>query len=298
MRSNLQPEKSNLELKLSVDTRWNSIYIMLNAFNELYLGYSTTVKKKGVIPQEEKPDFEVSSSGEKLLGDILALLKDFKLAIDIWEADKYVSISVVYPVLFRIVKKLSENKPKTEEGEALRNKIKQVIFRFSMEDEEFLGELSVHVLGSFFDPRFKQLTFLDESVRDNEVVTTEMNKIPVEETPMEIIAKTSKLSELLGGPERATQRPRKETTRQELERYKQCDHLGIGECPVQWWKENERKFPRISKLARKYLQIPATSASSERSFSTFGNIYCPKRMSLKTSTAEAVLFLNKNSKFL
>ena len=73
------------------------------------------------------------------------------------------------------MKKLSENKPKTEEGEALRNKIKQeVIFRFSMEDEEFLDELSVHVLGSFFDPRFKQSTFLDESVRDKlyEVVTT------------------------------------------------------------------------------------------------------------------------------
>ena len=78
-------------------------------------------------------------------------------------------------------------------------------------------------------------------------------------------------------------------------RYKHCDHLGIGECPLQWWKENERKFPRISKLARKYLQIPATSASSERSFSTFGNIYCPKRISQKTSTAEAVLFLKTRS---
>ena len=75
-----------------------------------------------------------------------------------------------------------------------------------MEDEEFLGELSVHVLGSFLDPRFKQLTFLEESVRDKIYeVTKEMNKVPVEDTPLEIIAKTSKISELLGEPEQATQ---------------------------------------------------------------------------------------------
>ena len=204
------------------------------------------------------------------------------------------------PVLFRVIEKMSETTPKTPEGEELRKKIEEeVTFRFSMKDEEFLGQLSVHVFGSFFDPRFKQLSFANDTVRENvqQILVDEMEKIKVDETPIEIIAKTSKLSQLLGEPSTST--PKQiESSRQEMERYLNSENLGIGECPLQWLKENERKFPRISKLARKYLQIPATSASSERSFSTFGKVYCPKRMSLKTSTAEAVLFLNKNSKFL
>ena len=33
---------------------------------------------------------------------------------------------------------------------------------------------------------------------------------------------------------------------------------------MQWWGENEDKFPNVSKLARKYLAIPASSDPSER----------------------------------
>ena len=32
--------------------------------------------------------------------------------------------------------------------------------------------------------------------------------------------------------------------------------------PLAWWKLHDSRFPRISKLARKYLAIPASSAPS------------------------------------
>ena len=57
---------------------------------------------------------------------------------------------------------------------------------------------------------------------------------------------------------------------------------------------NESQFPRLAKLAQRYLQIPATSATSERLFSKFGIIYDRKRMSLLKKTAEAILFPNFN----
>ena len=37
--------------------------------------------------------------------------------------------------------------------------------------------------------------------------------------------------------------------------------------PLAWWKLHDSLFPRVSKLARKYLAIPASSAPSERVFS-------------------------------
>ena len=36
---------------------------------------------------------------------------------------------------------------------------------------------------------------------------------------------------------------------------------------LEWWGENEKRYPNLSPLARKYLAIPATSAPSERAFS-------------------------------
>jgi len=40
--------------------------------------------------------------------------------------------------------------------------------------------------------------------------------------------------------------------------------LDAEEDPLKWWIESQRIYPRLSKLARKYLCIPATSSSSER----------------------------------
>ncbi|KAK1875931.1 Zinc finger BED domain containing protein 1 [Dissostichus eleginoides] len=61
----------------------------------------------------------------------------------------------------------------------------------------------------------------------------------------------------------------------ELQSYLQAGPLDAEEDPLKWWRES------LSILARKYLCIPATSSSSERVFSTGGNIVTCLRSSLK-----------------
>ncbi len=45
--------------------------------------------------------------------------------------------------------------------------------------------------------------------------------------------------------------------------------------PLAWWKAHVEEIPMLSKVARKYLCIPATSVPSERVFSASGHILSP-----------------------
>lgn len=58
----------------------------------------------------------------------------------------------------------------------------------------------------------------------------------------------------------------------EIERYKRMKSDPFKTDPIEFWKKQQYAFPALSRVARKYLCIPATSASSERTFSTTGLI--------------------------
>ena len=63
----------------------------------------------------------------------------------------------------------------------------------------------------------------------------------------------------------------------EMQRYlKEVEINFRKDDPLMWWKCHETFFPIISKLARKYLAIPASTAPSERVFST-AKIYYRKK---------------------
>jgi hypothetical protein len=39
---------------------------------------------------------------------------------------------------------------------------------------------------------------------------------------------------------------------------------------LNWWKVNSHRFPVVSRMAKKFLTVPATSVSSESTFSASG----------------------------
>ena len=65
-------------------------------------------------------------------------------------------------------------------------------------------------------------------------------------------------------------------------------------CPLGYWKTNEHKFPKLAKLAKVYLAIPASSAESERVFSIAGKIFTPTRCLLKPDTFEKLMNIKCN----
>ena len=63
---------------------------------------------------------------------------------------------------------------------------------------------------------------------------------------------------------------------------------------LSWWKQHETDFPNLAELAKKYLNIPASSASSERNFSAAGLVISERRTRLSTENVDSILFLHDN----
>ena len=61
--------------------------------------------------------------------------------------------------------------------------------------------------------------------------------------------------------------------------------------PLLWWERHETKYPRVHAFAMEILQVEATSASSERTFSSAGLTISKDRASLLPENADLLVFL-------
>lgn len=99
-----------------------------------------------------------------------------------------------------------------------------------------------------------------------------------------------------GGAARHKTNTQEDEAKEQMTRYKEADLLEVKEDPLVWWKDHQYEYPLLSHLAKRYLCIPGTSVSSERVFSTAGDIITAQRSALLPEHVDQLLFLNKNLK--
>ena len=59
--------------------------------------------------------------------------------------------------------------------------------------------------------------------------------------------------------------------------------------PIEWWWTYEYRFPNLSRMARDYLAIPATSVPSECCFSIAGSVLTKRRSAMTEGMANAII---------
>ena len=83
---------------------------------------------------------------------------------------------------------------------------------------------------------------------------------------------------------------------QEVERYKEhaCSNpIEMVGNPLGWWKQHGHHFPTLSRLARRFLAISATSCPVERLFSVAGQVDAARRASVSPDTMTLLAFLHE-----
>ena len=83
---------------------------------------------------------------------------------------------------------------------------------------------------------------------------------------------------------------------EEVEWLREEPDLKMKDNPLIWWKMNMFRFQLVGRLAQMYRTVPATSVSSERVFSTAGDIVTTQRANLKLKQVDQLIFLKKNLK--
>ena len=171
------------------------------------------------------------------------------------------------------------------------------------------------IFAAALDPRFRKLKFLstDDILKVKiklQTLALEARRVRVREEPDSPSGQLdhsrqkpkSVLDMLLGSDDEEElededpgQDQRENAVRNEVLVYFGEKSIPKDKNPLQWWKENETKFPALALVAKSYLAAPATSTPSERLFSAAGTIVSKKRASLTKEHVDMLTFLHSNS---
>jgi hypothetical protein len=252
------------------------------------------------------------------------ILRPFSDVIRDWEGEKYVTLSRVWPFAWSLQQALEKNVLSgTNISQADRlpawSTVTQARFpasfalrralRSELGKQERFGSISmVMKLATALDPRTKELDCFGDSqralvrdalidaVRDlgsSNVVADEAGEEEAEDGLGEgTEASFVPILSALLPSQKKRKRRHESSIADEVDRY--FDENGAADDPLAWWKRKEALFPRLARLARKYLALPASSAPSERIFSKMNAVVDKRRASLDSDRVERLVFIKEN----
>ncbi|OAJ41345.1 hypothetical protein BDEG_24966 [Batrachochytrium dendrobatidis JEL423] len=250
---------------LDVSTRWNSAFDML----------VTYLKMRGPLVQildqlyMEKKIPDVPSARD--WGDLTELVhffQPFKQATMECSSNKHQTLSYVIP-WYNVLLDHCENATQQMHPNA-----------FQMKLDKYFNVSSNHcVIAVVLDPRHK-LEFYDDENQDAQENASQKEKI--KRQIQSVYAEYDDQSGLM---------QLELTPTLQLEEYLNTQVVDPRQDPLEWWKHHGLDFPLLAKMARDYLAIPATSASSEHAFSKARHLITDSRTRLSDQTIRASICL-------
>lgn len=294
-----------LKLKNDVLTRRNSTFYMFERFLKLEEALTVTI---GLL---HNPVAILSAEEWLILREICRILKPFEEVTNEMSSERSVTLSkeiIMVRGLTSLVEKYKEESSFDVSKRLTNSLLASLTKRFGVDKRELN---SVCAKSSIIDPRFKLKAFSSEEAikkvgddlqseavefinknSDNREAVNENTSEATEEEPPE---EGSIWSEFDLSVKTFANKPDPNTiAAAEIRMYLKERNITRKENPLNWWKARELLYPTLSKLAKKYLCIVATSVPSERVFSKAGQIITERRNRLKSKHVKKLIFLNYN----
>ncbi|CAK1584794.1 unnamed protein product [Parnassius mnemosyne] len=292
------PQGSAKTVKISVPTRWNSVYLILQRFIDLQEALRATIPNLTanlpIIPLEEW----------KCIEQLLDVLKPFYEVTVMMSAEKYLTASkalVVTQGLMTIYDVLS--------GKEFYVPVKKLIATMKTSlSSRFKGIEHNQAIGlcTYLDPRFKQHAFKDKDALatikcvlidkatelaedDNDVGKPDVQNLQVEEGSLSIWLEFDKKVQAIKRPKCASTK-----AMEEIDMYTKEGIITRADCPLNWWRERKALYPTLYLLFIKSCNIVVTSVPCERAFSKSGNLISDRRTRLTSSKVSQIMFLKSN----
>ncbi|XP_015378775.1 PREDICTED: zinc finger BED domain-containing protein 4-like [Diuraphis noxia] len=243
---------------LDVKTRWNSSFYMIERFILLASHFSQVLlTESGKI--RDIPDM-VTSSELRCIEDICSLLRPIEQLTRELSTEKFVMSSKVMPIIFCTRNEIVKQDPTFSIAKNFKFKIiEELDYRF--ESYAFQNPLA----NSKAQDKLVQMMDKDTNFDDQIICSTETD----------VAVRESKNYDLWGlhrtlEQEHKNKRNHMTTSREELKSYLHQSVIGLNKNPLDEWESTKTVYPKLYKLAQKYLIIPGTSVRSERLFSKAG----------------------------
>jgi len=298
--------EKEITLQIDTETRWSSTVSMLEkavfvqaaveriynlTLNHEYQAYHE------FVPNWDKPQSKIRS----FLTSIVDLFKPTLKAIQNLEGEKYVTQSLILLQLCQLEANVELMKKKYPQQS--NNQLHIIIGDMTSNLNKLWDSLPVDsVIASILDPRvklFKKIPEpeLKEALNILEKEYEDLLHIHCQQKEQNSLTRNN--SEALGlfsilSKQSTSVSP---SWKREITTYIQEDTLAGNSDPLDWWKVNERVFPILSKLAKRYLAVPASQAGTERIFSIAKDVMGEKRTSLQPDLFEALVLTSKYLKY-
>jgi hypothetical protein len=279
---------------LDCETRWNSVYDMLAYAIKHKTPITETIKhtKQATIEDIEWVNAEI----------LTEVLKPILLATQATCGEKFSTISEMLPHMDAIQNLFHKNQQIFIQHNVQSPFVKSMMNGLDKLMKYANIQSNFCTVSVILDPRLKIKYFKEENDDDFAKDCLDAFKLFYEEYKIETsdielydnCNSTPKTSCIPFLNNRLNKRQRIDGD--ELQTYLDTE-LACADCnPLEWWVNNSLKFPTLASMALDFLAIPATSACSERSFSSARIIMPYNRTQLHASTLQGLVCLRNWSK--
>lgn len=308
-------QATSLKLIQSVDTRWNSMYYMLERFLLL-------ADKIGPITlSQDKCPSMITAQDINTIKEVIIILKPLEGITKDISGDSYPTASRIIPLVNILKTAVNKMTFSTNTGKNLKHVLQTEV------DKRFanLEKIKPLAIATLLDPRFKKLHFKSpiDVASAVEQIKFEMREVRRKQTlpaasspssegsqgdPDEIRERSSDTSDslwhiheeiqrksntqVLSGRTGSSSRPETPGSAQVLSAYLCQSTISLKSDPIVFWKSHEAVYQYLDKVGLKYLSMIGTSVPSERLFSKTGSIATDIRNRLSPKKLDMLMFLN------